>query len=72
MDDRLMYRRDFHIGGRWVAPAGTDTLPVVSPSTEAVVGEVPVATDADVDRAVAAARAAFADGPWPRTPPAER
>ena len=72
MDDRLMYRRDFHIGGRWVPPAGTDTLPVVSPSTEAVVGEVPVATDADVDRAVAAARAAFDDGPWPRTPPAER
>ena len=35
-------------------------------------GEVPLATDADIDRAVAAARAAFDDGPWPRMAPAER
>ena len=67
-----MYRRELAIGGRWVPPAGPDTLPVVSPSTEAVVGEVPLATDADIDRAVAAARTAFDDGPWPRMAPAER
>ena len=45
---------------------------MVSPSTEDVVGEVPLATDADIDRAVAAARTAFDDGPWPRMAPAER
>ncbi|MQY26202.1 Geranial dehydrogenase [Nocardia sp. RB56] len=72
MDDTLMYRREFFIGGRWVAPAGTERLPVVSPSTEEVVGEVPLATTADIDRAVAAARSAFDDGPWPRMSPQER
>ena len=58
---------------RPVGGAGrADTLAVVSPSTEEVVGEVPLATDADIDRAVAAARTAFDDGPWPRMAPAER
>jgi aldehyde dehydrogenase (NAD+) len=72
MTDRLMYRREFYIGGEWVAPAGTEVLKVVSPSTEEVVGEVPVSTTKDIDRAVAAARAAFDDGPWPRMAPNER
>jgi acyl-CoA reductase-like NAD-dependent aldehyde dehydrogenase len=60
------------IGGRWVEPAGGDTIEVVSPVTEQVVGRVPHATPADVDRAVAAAREAFDHGPWPRTTMAER
>jgi acyl-CoA reductase-like NAD-dependent aldehyde dehydrogenase len=72
VDERLMYRREFFIGGGWAAPAGGDRLGVVSPSTEEVVGEVPVATAADIDRAVGAARTAFDDGPWPRMAPAER
>ncbi|HEY8527662.1 MAG TPA: aldehyde dehydrogenase [Acidimicrobiales bacterium] len=72
MDDRLMYRRELFIGGEWVAPADPEPFGVVSPSTEEVVGEVPLATDADIDKAVAAARAAFDDGPWPRMAPAER
>ncbi|HET6949703.1 MAG TPA: aldehyde dehydrogenase [Acidimicrobiales bacterium] len=72
MDDRLMYRREFYIGGRWATPAGADRLGVVSPSSEEVVGEVPVATTADIDRAVDAARTAFDEGPWPRMTPGER
>ena len=72
MDDRLMYRRQFFIGGGWVAPAGDDRLAVISPSSEQAVGEVPAATAGDMDRAVAAAREAFDDGPWPRMAPAER
>jgi acyl-CoA reductase-like NAD-dependent aldehyde dehydrogenase len=72
MTDRIMYRREFAIGGRWVEPAVPGRLPVVSPSTEQVVGEVPLATPADMDRAVAAARTAFDEGPWPRMAPAER
>lgn len=72
MDDRLLHRRDFFIGGRWVPPLGTERVPVVSPATEEVVGEVPVAVTADIDAAVAAARDAFDRGPWPGTPPAER
>jgi aldehyde dehydrogenase (NAD+) len=72
MDDRLMYRRELYIGGEWVRPAGTEVFRVVSPSTEEVVGEVPLATVADIDRAVEAARAAFDDGPWPRLSPGKR
>ncbi|MGW0577010.1 hypothetical protein ACWD25_13785, partial [Streptomyces sp. NPDC002920] len=48
MKDHLMYRREFYIGGEWVKPAGTGVLKVVSPSTEEVVGEVPVATVEDI------------------------
>ncbi|HWE65031.1 MAG TPA: aldehyde dehydrogenase [Acidimicrobiales bacterium] len=60
------------IGGDWVAPEGTDTIAVISPSTEEVVGRVPDGTEADIDKAVAAARTAFDRGPWPRMSPAER
>ena len=60
------------IGGDWVAPEGTGTIDVISPSTEEVMGRVPDATEADVDKAVAAAREAFDRGPWPRMQPAER
>jgi acyl-CoA reductase-like NAD-dependent aldehyde dehydrogenase len=72
MDELLMRRRAFYVGGGWPAPEGTERFEVVSPSTEEVVGEVPLATEADIDRAVGAARAAFDDGPWPRMAPGER
>jgi len=65
-------RDTFYIDGKWVDPTGTETLDVVSPATQEVIGRVPVSTTADVDRAVAAARSAFDDGPWPTTPAAER
>jgi betaine-aldehyde dehydrogenase len=68
-----MVRRDrLFIGGEWVAPATDRTLEVISPFTEEVVATVPEAAERDVDRAVAAARAAFEDGPWPRRPAEER
>jgi betaine-aldehyde dehydrogenase len=60
------------IGGEWVEPAGTATIDVVSPSTLDLVGRAPDGTPADIDRAVAAARAAFDDGPWPSMAPPER
>lgn len=72
MTDRLMYRREFYVGGTWVPPAGDERFAVISPSTEEAVGEVPVAGTADIDRAVAAARTAFDEGPWPRLSPGER
>jgi aldehyde dehydrogenase (NAD+) len=62
----------FYIGGEWVAPAGSGTIEVISPHTEEVIGRVPDGTAADIDRAVAAARDAFDNGPWPRMAPAER
>jgi len=72
MTDQLMYRPEFFVGGDWTPPTGDDMFDVVSPSTEEVVGRVPVALNADVDSAVAAARNAFDEGPWPTLPAAER
>jgi betaine-aldehyde dehydrogenase len=64
-------REHIFICGEFVRPSGTATIDVVSPHTEQVIGRVPDGTNADVDRAVAAARAAF-DGEWSRTTPQER
>jgi betaine-aldehyde dehydrogenase len=63
---------ELFIGGEWVSPQSSDTIDVISPHTEEVIGTVPDASPADIDAAVAAARAAFDDGPWPRMMPAER
>jgi choline dehydrogenase-like flavoprotein len=60
------------IDGEWVEPASGERLELVSPVTEEVTGTVAEATEADVDRAVAAAREAFDKGPWPRMSGAER
>jgi betaine-aldehyde dehydrogenase len=60
------------IGGEWVEPAGSATIDVISPHSEELVGRVPEGTEADVDRAVAAARDALDNGEWPRLSPEER
>jgi len=52
------------IGGEWVASSSGQVVEVRSPATGAVVGRVAKGTAEDVDRAVAAARAAFRDGRW--------
>jgi aldehyde dehydrogenase (NAD+) len=62
----------FFIGGDWVAPSTSSMFNVVSPSTEEVFLRVAEAKATDVDRAVAAARAAFDKGTWPRLSHAER
>jgi acyl-CoA reductase-like NAD-dependent aldehyde dehydrogenase len=68
----LVEHGQLFIGGEWTGPLGRDVIEVVSPHTEDVMGRVPHATPADVDRAVEAARRAFDDGPWPRASLAER
>jgi acyl-CoA reductase-like NAD-dependent aldehyde dehydrogenase len=72
MDDRLLHRRELFIGGEWVPSSGGTEIPVVSPATEEVIGEASLGSDDDIDRAVAAAREAFDEGPWPRMTPDER
>jgi acyl-CoA reductase-like NAD-dependent aldehyde dehydrogenase len=62
----------FFIGGKWEKPAGKGKLEVISPVTEEVVIRFPEASPADVDKAVAAARKAFDEGPWPRMSAQER
>src|SRR6185295_18129507 len=60
------------IGGEWVEPEAGRTLAVENPATEEILCEVAAAGEADVDRAVAAARAALAgDWGW-KTPARER
>jgi betaine-aldehyde dehydrogenase len=61
-----------YVGGRWADPASASVYVVRSPHDGSPVGRAPVATAADVDRCVAAARAAFDEGPWPRLPAADR
>ncbi|MDX6285862.1 MAG: aldehyde dehydrogenase [Frankiales bacterium] len=48
-----------YIDGAWVPSSGTGTIEVINPATEEVAGVIPEGTPEDVDRAVAAARAAF-------------
>ena len=60
------------MGGEWVDAVSGDTFETVDPFTARAWATVPRAGPADVDAAVAAARAAFDDGPWPRMPGRER
>ncbi|MER7973191.1 MULTISPECIES: aldehyde dehydrogenase [unclassified Streptomyces] len=62
----LMEHGQLYIGGELTDPLGQEVIEVVSPHTEEVIGRVPHASAADVDRAVAVARTAFDEGPWPR------
>jgi 1-pyrroline dehydrogenase len=58
------------INGEWSDASEGETASVVNPATEALIADVPKGTEHDVDRAVAAARAAFED--WSQTTPGER
>ncbi len=58
------------IGGEWVEPQGEARLEVINSTTEEVMGTIPACLPEDVDRAVAAARAAFDS--WSQTPRQER
>jgi betaine-aldehyde dehydrogenase len=69
---RLKNPDRFFIGGAWVEPSGTKHFDVVAPATEEVFLRVAEAEQADINHAVAAARAAFDTGPWPRMSHAER
>src|SRR6202167_4351811 len=60
------------IDGEWVASKTNKIFPVYDPSTEEVIAQVPDANADDVNRAVAAAKAAFEDGPWATTTAQER
>src|SRR5271163_2453508 len=61
-----------YINGEWTASKSAKMFPVYDPSTEEVLAQVPDAGAEDVNRAVAAAKAAFEDGPWASTTAQER
>src|SRR6202011_4181941 len=56
--------QSLYINGEFVPAQATATIDVIDPATGDVLSRVPDAGAADVDRAAAAARAAFDDGPW--------
>jgi len=60
----------FYIGGKWVEPLGGGRLEVIDSTTEEVFATIPEGVDADVDRAVAAAKSAFET--WSTVSPVER
>ena len=68
LPDRIQH----YIGGKLVDSADGDTFDVLDPVTNEVYARAAAGKSADVDRAVAAARDAFVNGPWPRLLPRER
>ena len=62
----MQVRDTIYIDGAWVPSAGTGTIDVYGAATEEVIGRIPDGVPTDVDRAVAAAKAAFRG--WAETP----
>src|ERR1700731_2694424 len=54
------------IGGKWVEPSSSARIDVIAPATEEIFASVAAAQEADIERAVHAARKGFDQGPWPR------
>ncbi|MGX6446662.1 aldehyde dehydrogenase [Patulibacter sp. S7RM1-6] len=68
----LTHPTSLYLDGAWVAPSTAETFAVVDATTEQPFYAVAAAGAPDVARAVAAARRAFDEGPWPRLSHAER
>jgi acyl-CoA reductase-like NAD-dependent aldehyde dehydrogenase len=68
----LRYVDRFFIGGQWVQPSSDAKIDVIDSGTEELFFSVAEAQAADISRAVAAARQAFDEGPWPRMSHAQR
>jgi phenylacetaldehyde dehydrogenase len=65
----LARKPQLFIDGEWVDSTAGETLAVIDPSSGKEISRFVDASDADVDRAVAAARRAFDDGRWSDLPP---
>lgn len=59
-----------YIDGEWVTPSEREA--VINPADESLIAEAPVGGLAEMEAAIAAARTAFDNGPWPRLPVAAR
>lgn len=66
----MLDKRQFYIDGQWVNPAEVRDLEVINPATEKPVAVISLGSPADLDKAVAAAKAAFET--WSETTVAER
>src|SRR5436853_7738462 len=69
---RLGFRARAFIAGRYVAAASGATFDTINPGTGKLLARVAAGDREDINRAVAAARAAFRKGVWSQTAPAKR
>jgi geranial dehydrogenase len=65
-------RNTFFINNEWVSPASSRTFEIVGASTGEIIATAPEAVEADIDRAVAAARSAHLSGEWADASPVQR
>ena len=61
-----------YVNGEFVESHSGKYFPVIDPSTEEIIAEVPEANEKDVNRAVAAAKSSVDSGAWPQTTAQER
>ncbi|EGV32256.1 Aldehyde Dehydrogenase [Thiorhodococcus drewsii AZ1] len=71
VDQFLARDHGHYIDGKAIAGSGTERIQVTNPASGQVVGSVAVATEAEVEAAIASSHAAF-QGAWAQTTPAER
>jgi aldehyde dehydrogenase (NAD+) len=65
-------RTDFFIGNNWVKPSSDKVFHIINASTGERIATVPEGVEADIDKAVAAARDAFDNSSWATSSPSER
>src|SRR5512145_1831065 len=70
MSDTMYAKLALYINGEWLDAHGRETIPVINPFNEAHLGELPVATAADLDDALSAAKSGF--DLWRGKPAVER
>jgi aldehyde dehydrogenase (NAD+) len=68
----MSWNHELFIDGAWTSEGAVGTIEVVDPATEVTIGTVPEASVETARLAIAAARRAFDDGPWPWMKPDER
>jgi aldehyde dehydrogenase (NAD+) len=68
----LQHADRFYVGGEWVKPSSESMIDVIDSGTEQLYFSVAEAKEPDILRAIAAARLAFDEGPWPRLSHEER
>jgi acyl-CoA reductase-like NAD-dependent aldehyde dehydrogenase len=65
-----MLKNQMWIGGKWVTPAKGETFPTYNPATGEVIAQIPLASQQNIDNAVAAARQAYTT--WSQLKQSER
>ncbi|WP_141753821.1 aldehyde dehydrogenase family protein, partial [Streptomyces luteocolor] len=65
-------QQTIHVGGEWLSAASGATREILDPADAKPFAVIAEGSTEDADAAIAAARKAFDEGPWPSTPVAER